>query len=227
MDDFVAKEFPFIVTRVNAISKSLVHRLGDDLVAGKGFSATAKFIRQAYMTTYIHRHRTYVALANLRRQRREALLGVDNGDSPAFGEFEDRLGFNGSFPSEHYLRDIWHKWFSEIPVVRVRRRRSCHGLLSNSATRLCERTKMTVVVSTPSDLCSVPLAMITCQDEERTWTREQYLQRRAQQIDGHVFAGDASFKYAKVIRLSTGPDGKRARPVYGIFTIMNEYDQVG
>lgn len=70
--------------------------------------------------------------------------------------------------------------------------------------------------------------MSTCQDDEgRTWTRQEYLQRRAQQIDGQVFAGDASFKYAKVIRLSTGPDGKRARPVHGIFTIMNEYDEVG
>lgn len=45
-------------------------------------------------------------------------------------------------------------------------------------------------------------------------------------IDGRLLAGDASFKYAKVIRLSTGADGTRARPVYGIFTIMNEYDQV-
>ncbi|CAB1108010.1 unnamed protein product [Ectocarpus sp. CCAP 1310/34] len=33
-------------------------------------------------------------------------------------------------------------------------------------------------------------------------------------------------KYAKVIRLATGEDGTRALPVYGIFTIMNEYDQV-
>ena len=68
--------------------------------------------------------------------------------------------------------------------------------------------------------------MFTCQDEGRPWTRQEYVQRRAQQIDGHVFAGDASFKYAKVIRMSTGPDGKRAPPVYGIFTIMNVYDQV-
>ena len=59
-------------------------------------------------------------------------------------------------------------------------------------------------------------------DKERTWTREDYLQRRAQLIDGNLLADDASFKYAQVIRLSTGPDGMRARPVYGIFTIMNE-----
>ena len=64
------------------------------------------------------------------------------------------------------------------------------------------------------------------QDDGCAWTREEYLQRRAQLVDGRLLAGDASFKYAKVIRLSTGTDGTRARPVYGIFTIMNEYDQV-
>lgn len=58
-------------------------------------------------------------------------------------------------------------------------------------------------------------------------TREDYLQRRSQMVDGRVMAGDASFKYAKVVRLSTGQDGTRARPVDGSFTIMNEYDQVG
>ena len=46
-------------------------------------------------------------------------------------------------------------------------------------------------------------------------------------IDGRVMAGDASFKYVKVVRLATGQDGTRARPVYGVFTIMKEYDQVG
>lgn len=71
------------------------------------------------------------------------------------------------------------------------------------------------------------LGLMSCQDDGQVWTREEYLQRRAQLVDGRLLAGDASFKYAKVIRLPTGPDGTRARPVYGIFTIMNEYDQVG
>ena len=119
MEDFTAKEFSFIVTKVNAISKSLVHRLGDHLVSGKGFSAT-NFTRQAYMITYIEQHRSYVDLANCRRRQREQLFpGVDYGDFRAFGELEDRLGFNGSCPSEYCLRHIWHRWFNEIPVVRV------------------------------------------------------------------------------------------------------------
>lgn len=68
--------------------------------------------------------------------------------------------------------------------------------------------------------------LVWFQDNGQALTREDYLQRGAQLIDGRVLAGDASFKYAKVIRLPTGSDGTRARPVYGIFTIMNEYDQV-
>eukprot|EP00752_Nemacystus_decipiens_P018513 g16598.t1 len=102
MDDFVSQEFPFVLTKKAAISKSIVDRLADDLLEGKGFAAN------------------------------------DGG----------------------------------------------------------------------------------------SWAREEYLQLRGQLIDGRLLAGDASFKYAKVVRLSTGADGTRARPVYGIFTIMNEYDQV-
>lgn len=237
MDDFVSNEFPFIVTHQNAISKTLVNRLADDLVAGKGFSATSNFIRQAYMTTYMKSHRSYVSLANRRRRQRAVLFGSDDADVPRFGEFGDRLGFNSSCPSEHYLRDIWHKWFSEIPVVRVRR--ACHdlpvSLLSTDdfcysiATLECDERNIRLHSNKQRlcNFCSATLECSTCQDEDRVWTREEYLQRRAQLVDGHLFAGDASFKYAKVIRLSTGPDGKRARPVYGIFTIMNEYDQVG
>ena len=79
------------------------------------------------MSTYIRQHRSYVDLAkSRRRQRGQFFSGVDDGDFPLLGGFEDRLGFNDTRLSEHYLRDIWHKQFSEIPVVRVRRARSCH-----------------------------------------------------------------------------------------------------
>ncbi|CAB1098485.1 unnamed protein product [Ectocarpus sp. CCAP 1310/34] len=95
----------------------------------------------------------------------------------------DPLGLNRRHPSAHYLGDIWHKWFYEMPMVKTWVTTDALGHVN-------------------------------------------YLQRRAQLVDGRLLAGDASFKYAKVIRLPTGPDGTRARPVYGIFTIMNEYDQV-
>jgi len=58
------------------------------------------------------------------------------------------------------------------------------------------------------------------------WTREDYLHRVHQRWDGWILAGDASFKFAKIIRLGAKARGKRTRPVYGIFTVFNEYEQV-
>lgn len=121
MDAFVANDFSFIETKRSAISKTVVNRLADDLVAGKGFSATANLICQAHMATYMKLYGSYASLVNCRRRRRAALFGsADNSEEiPRFGEL-DRLGFNSSCPSDHYLRDIWHKWFYEIPIVQVR-----------------------------------------------------------------------------------------------------------
>ncbi|CAN0486499.1 unnamed protein product, partial [Laminaria digitata] len=171
MDDFVSMEFPFVLTKKAAICKNLVQRLSDDLLEGKGFAATSKSLEKAYSATYVKHLRLYVSLVDRRKAQLKGVYGkdADVGKIPMFGRVGDPEGFNSNYPSVHYLRNVWHKWFFEIP---------------------------------------------------------QYLQRRAQMVDGRLMAGDASFKYAKVARLATGPDGTRARPVYGIFTIMNEYDQV-
>eukprot|EP00903_Cladosiphon_okamuranus_P017827 g16406.t1 len=59
-----------------------------------------------------------------------------------------------------------------------------------------------------------------------SWTREDYQHRVMQRWDGQILGGDASFKFAKVIRLGATKGGERARPVYGIFTVFNEYEQV-
>ncbi|CAN0551098.1 unnamed protein product, partial [Ectocarpus sp. 12 AP-2014] len=58
------------------------------------------------------------------------------------------------------------------------------------------------------------------------WTRKDYLHRVHQRWDGTVLAGDASFKFAKIIRLGATAHGERTRPVHGIFTVFNEYEQV-
>lgn len=58
-------------------------------------------------------------------------------------------------------------------------------------------------------------------------TREEYVHRVGQHVDGMILAGDASFKYAKVIRLTSADHSKNNKPIQGIFTILNEYEQVG
>lgn len=123
MDDFVSKEFPFVLTKKAAISMTVVNRLADDLLEGKGFSATSNSLERAYSATYFKLFRSYVSLVNRRVSQLKGLWGqdVDVGPIARFGAIGDPLGFNSSHPSAHYLRDIWHKWFYEIPVLQVRR----------------------------------------------------------------------------------------------------------
>ncbi|CAN0036412.1 unnamed protein product, partial [Laminaria digitata] len=70
------------------------------------------------------------------------------------------------------------------------------------------------------------LALPVLEVDSVAWPREDYLNRVHQRWDGWILAGDASFKFAKIIRLGAKARGKRTRPVYGIFTVFNEYEQV-
>lgn len=58
------------------------------------------------------------------------------------------------------------------------------------------------------------------------WTLEDYEHRLMQRWDGEILGGDASFKFAKIIRLGAKAGEDRTRPVYGIVTMFNEYEQV-
>lgn len=121
MDAHVANEFPFVLTKKSGLAKSIVSRMADDLLHGKGFSATSKFLKQAYMNTYMKLLRGYVSLVNRRNANVQGMMGGQEGERemPVFGDFGDRHGFNGTYPSDNYLRSIWHKWFYEIPIMQV------------------------------------------------------------------------------------------------------------
>lgn len=56
-------------------------------------------------------------------------------------------------------------------------------------------------------------------------TREDYIQRVGKLVDGNILAGNASFKCAKIIRLTSVEQSKTSKPIQGIFTILNEYEQ--
>lgn len=66
-----------------------------------------------------------------------------------------------------------------------------------------------------------------------SWNRQMYIQRVQQTIDGCVWSGDASHKISKLTiirnpRTIVGFNRSEAttRPIYGIFTMFNEYEQV-
>lgn len=122
LDSYVANAFPFVLSRKSGVAKTVVARLADDLLNGKGFSATSKFISEAYMNTYMAQHQSYVSLVNRCRRSVSEQLRVAAGEVagiPPFGGFCDREGFNGATPSDAYLRAVWYTWFYDTPVVQV------------------------------------------------------------------------------------------------------------
>ena len=65
--------------------------------------------------------------------------------------------------------------------------------------------------------------------EDRTFTREEYLHRRQQLVDGRIWCGDASHKLAKLVVLKNSKNqlgDSLSKPINGIFTIMNEFEQI-
>ncbi|CAB1097002.1 unnamed protein product [Ectocarpus sp. CCAP 1310/34] len=77
LPDYVSKEFfPFILTHRSGIDIRLVDRLADDLAHGKGFSAAAKYIRQAHTRKFMVYQLKYVSLADARRSSRVSLFGA-------------------------------------------------------------------------------------------------------------------------------------------------------
>ncbi|CAM9377727.1 unnamed protein product [Ectocarpus sp. 6 AP-2014] len=142
-------------------------------------------MREAYMNSYMMQYHSYVSLVNRCRRSIGGHLraAAEEGapDIPTFGGFGDKEGFNGAWPSDQYLRAVWHKWFYDTVVMEA------------------DGVRM---------------------------TREDHLQRVGQLVDGMILAGDASFKYAKVIRLTSAGESTKSKPIQGIFTILNEYEQV-
>lgn len=112
-----------MLSRTSGVAKPVVARLADDLLKGKVFLAASKFTREAYMNSYMAKYHSYVSLANryLRSigEQLRAAAGEGTSNIPTFGSFDDRQGFDGAWPSDAYLRALWHTWFYDTPVIKV------------------------------------------------------------------------------------------------------------
>lgn len=62
---------------------------------------------------------------------------------------------------------------------------------------------------------------------QSTWSREEFIQRRQQQVDGTVLKVDGSHKLVKFVRVFDSQAAGGTRPVHCIITFFNEFEQVG
>ena len=68
--------------------------------------------------------------------------------------------------------------------------------------------------------------MFTLRESQSEWSREHFIQRRHQHIDGVVMKIDASHKLVKLVRVYAPGAGADTKPTYGGVTIFNEFEQV-
>lgn len=75
------------------------------------------------MTSYMAKYHSHVSLVNRYRKsignQLRAAAGGRTSKIPTFGSFDDKQGFNVAWPSDAYLRPLWHTWFYDTPVIKV------------------------------------------------------------------------------------------------------------
>lgn len=111
---YVQESFPFVLTRKSAIHRDVIADVADNLMHAKGFKASSEALEQA------HRHKFHSAelkYYNMLLWRRAEQL--DSGAEDGFGSFQDAKGYNGFFPSAHYLSSVWSTSMQQAPVAKL------------------------------------------------------------------------------------------------------------
>lgn len=112
---FVQESFPFVLTRKSAIHVDVLLGLSDNLVRSKGFAASSEALEQAHLKKFHDAELKYYSMALWRRQ--SALRPVTAESK--FGSFDDQDGYNGFFPSPHYLSTAWTEFMQKRSMARV------------------------------------------------------------------------------------------------------------
>ncbi|CAM9617398.1 unnamed protein product [Pylaiella littoralis] len=60
---------------------------------------------------------------------------------------------------------------------------------------------------------------------EEKWTREDFLQKRQQLVDGKLLSVDQSFKFAKLVRVRLAGRGSDTKPSHSVVTFFDEFEQ--
>lgn len=127
LDSFVRLSFPLLISARSAILMSVVNRMTDDLIHGKGLKACCEWLQQAHFERYDTLRAVYLSKFSWARnqvttgQQRLASESVNKlKDAPlSFGSFEDNDGYGGYIPSEHYLESVFTKFMTERTIFQV------------------------------------------------------------------------------------------------------------
>lgn len=97
--------------------RDVVHELSDNLVHGKGLSASSEALAQAHLKRF---HDCELRYYNMRLWERGTVFSM-HGPEKGFGVFADPNGYNGFYPSPYYLSAVWTEWMQRRPVAKLDR----------------------------------------------------------------------------------------------------------
>ena len=107
-----------MLTHKSAVHKDVVADLVDNLVHGKGFKASKEALEQAHLAEF---HNTKSSYYNKLLWDIEGLGGTvaKKPEPKHFGSFDDPDGYNGFYPSDHFLKTVFLKYMEGCRVARL------------------------------------------------------------------------------------------------------------
>lgn len=119
--------FPLLITSRSAIQKTIVNKLVDDMVHGKGVKPCREFLKQSHFERFTENVLIYLDEYKDAQRRLtsgnslifSATVRSYLGQPPEFGCFDDSQKYGGYVPSEHYLESLFEIWMSKRTVLKV------------------------------------------------------------------------------------------------------------
>lgn len=117
---YVQESFPFCLTRKSAIHRDVIaewtDNLTDNLMHVKGFAASSGALKQAHLKNFHDAELKYYGMLLWRSEQQ-----LDSGAELTFRAFKDSDGYNGFYPTAHYLSTVWCEWMQKSPVSKLDR----------------------------------------------------------------------------------------------------------
>jgi hypothetical protein len=201
----VRESFPYIVTHNLAIDSVVFAKLRSDLLSGKSFDAAAACIEEAHKAEHLRRMAIYYSMIDVGRRG----IGLESyGGVKGDEKYKSATPLLVGHPEGLTLEEQKQKLLNPKAFSAFDNEKEYNGFRVKGEYLRAIWVKMCLEKKVFGDM-----------------TREDYLHRRFQLIDGCSLAGDASFKFAGKIYVRL-PKGGLQRPILALYTVMNEFNQV-
>jgi len=119
LPNHIQQAFPFQTSHKNAIATSIVRGMFDNIIDGNGVAGMYRLLKNSHVLRYRNAQRMYLEAVVHHRKNSMYLSSQFKSflaNPPLFEAFD--VLYKGQVLSEHYLRDVWLKFFFERPAIQ-------------------------------------------------------------------------------------------------------------